>query len=168
MTEQQKSEAEKWLAWRHTVYLDTNQRFIEDGNLVRFTNVRYQGRDNWEFEINDCPDWSIWFSQLNMWHINKEINGFVVPVIRFKSGQVETISDMIVEQFYEKVKGRTFKVILCPSFATFNIKSKIWDNLPDDTYQEGLKYVVNCIEKNEINELKDFIKPVPLYLFDEI
>ena len=81
MTEHQKRMATFWISGKRRLRRDSQQRFLTNGDRVRFTKIIYEGYDNIEFEINDCPDWSIWFSQLNLVHVTAEIAGFAVPFI---------------------------------------------------------------------------------------
>ena len=167
MTEEQKSKAIIYMAWHHPVHIGTQRRFMEDGNKVRFTKVINNCMYNQEYEINDCEDWSMWFSQLSQVHITQDIDDLVVPTIKFLDGSRLSIQAMEAWEFYGKVKGKTFKVSVCPSFAAFKSDSSFWDN-PDNTYRDALDYVKNCIENDNVNRLGELLRPASLYYLEEI
>lgn len=167
MTEEQKSKAIIYMAGQNQVYLSTHRRFMEDGNKVRFTKVVKDAMNNQEYEINDYEDWTIWFSQLSQVHITEDIDDLVVPTITFRDGSKFSLHDMEPWEFYEKVKGKTFKVSVFPSFAAFKSDSSFWDK-PDNTYRDALDYVKNCIENDNLDRLGDLLRPASLYYLEEI
>ena len=168
MTEHQKRMATFWISGKRRLRRDSQQRFLTNGDRVRFTKIIYEGYDNIEFEINDCPDWSIWFSQLNLVHVTAEIAGFAVPFIRFKNGDIKYINKMTADQFYKKVKGKTFEVITFTTFAAVNPYSNDVYNLPGQTYPDVLNYIIDCIENNKMDRIGDILKPGSFYTFNEI
>ena len=167
MTEQQKSMAIFYMAGQRRIYRDTQRRFMEDGNQIRFTKVINDGMNNQEYEINDCEDWSMWFSQLSQIHITQNIDDLCASTIKFLDGNKLSIHAMEAWEFYEKVKGKTFKVSVCPSFAAFRSDSSFWDN-PDNTYRDVLDDVKNCIENGNLDRLGDLLRPASLYYLEEI
>lgn len=167
MTEEQKSKAIFYMAGQHRVYRSTHRRFMADGDLVRFSKVINDGLYNQEYEINDCEDWPIWFSQLSQLHITQDIEDVCASTIKFKDGSRFSIHAMEAWEFFEKVKGKTFKVSVCPSFAAFKSDSSFWDN-PDNTYQGALDYAKNCIENENLDRLGDLLRPAHLYYLEEV
>ena len=167
MTEVQKSKAIFYMAGQHRVYRSNHRRFMEDGDKVRFTKVITDGMNNQEYEINDCEDWSMWFSQLSQIHITQDIDDLVAPTIKFLDGNKLSIHAMEAWEFYEKVKGKTFKVSVFPSFAAFRSDSSFWDN-PVNTYRDALDYVKNCIENDNLDRLGDLLRPASLYYLEEV
>jgi pyruvate/2-oxoglutarate dehydrogenase complex dihydrolipoamide acyltransferase (E2) component len=131
MTEEQKSKAIFYMAGQHRVYRSNHRRFMEDGDQIRFTKVINDGMNNQEYEINDCEDWSMWFSQLSQIHITQDIDDLYASTIKFLDGNKFSIHAMEACEFYEKVKGKTFKVSVCPSFAAFKPSPYILE----DTYE---------------------------------
>lgn len=167
MTEEQKSKARFYMAGKHRVYRSNHQRFMADGNLVRFTEVINDGMGNQEYKINDCEDWSIWFSQLSQLHITQDIDDICASTIKFLDGNRKSIHAMEAWEFYEKVKGKTFKVSVCPSFAAFKPSSYILE----DTYKaycDALDYVKSCIENSNLDRLEDLLRPASLYYLEEV
>ena len=167
MTEEQKSKAIFYMAGQHRVYRSNHRRFMEDGDQVRFTKVINDGMNNQEYEINDCDDWSMWFSQLSQIHITQDIDDLVAPTIKFLDGNKLSIHAMEACEFYEKVKGKTFKVSVCPSFAAFKPSPYILE----DTYEaycDVLDDVKNCIENDNLDRLGDLLRPALLYYLEEI
>ena len=167
MTEEQKSKAIFYMAGQHRVYRSNHRRFMEDGDKVRFTKVITDGMNNQEYEINDCEDWSMWFSQLSQIHITQDIDDLCASTIKFLDGNKFSIHAMEACEFYEKVKGKTFKVSVCPSFAAFKSDSSFWDDY-DKTYVDALDYVKNCIENESLDRLGDLLRPASLYYLEEI
>ena len=167
MTEEQKSKAIFYMAGQHRVYRSNHRRFMEDGDQIRFTKVINDGMNNQEYEINDCEDWSMWFSQLSQIHITQDIDDLCASTIKFLDGNKLSIHAMEAWEFYEKVKGKTFKVSGCPSFAAIKSDSSFWDN-PENTYRDALDYVKNCIENDNLGRLGDLLRPALLYYLEEI
>ncbi len=167
MTEEQKSKAIFYMAGQHRVYHSDKRRFMEDGDKVRFTKVTNDGMNNQEYEINDCPDWLMWFSQLSQVHINQDIDDLIAPTIKFLDGSKFYIHDMEAWKFYEKVKGKTFRVSTCTTFAAIK---PIPDDLVDTivTYRDALEYAKKCIEGGNLERLGKLLKPASLYYLEEI
>jgi len=167
MTEQQKSMAIFYMAGQRRIYRDTQRRFMEDGNKVRFTKVVKDAMNNQEYEINDYEDWTIWFSQLSQVHITEDIDDLVVPTITFRDGSKFSLHDMEPWEFYEKVKGKTFRVSTCTTFAAIK---PIPDELVDTivTYRDALEYAKKCIEGGNLERLGKLLKPASLYYLEEI
>lgn len=168
MTEEQKSKAMLFMAGQTKVVRSNIQRYLEDGNQVRFTKVTQDATHNQEYEINDCPEWKIWFSQLSHYHINQDIDDIETPVIKFCDGKSFSIREFSPEEFFENVRGKTFTVSIIPSFAAFDEQSTIWETLPDETFNDALEYVINCIENDKINLIGDIIRPARLYHLEEV
>ena len=160
MTEEQKSKAIFYMAGQHRVYRSNHRRFMEDGDKVRFTKVITDGMNNQEYEINDCEDWSMWFSQLSQIHITQDIDDLCASTIKFLDGNKLSIHAMEACEFYEKVKGKTFKV-------SVKSDSSFWDK-PDNTYRDALDYVKNCIDNDNLDRLGDLLRPALLYYLEEI
>ena len=138
---------------------DGEKRFFIAGEIVSFTGC-LRTMNNAKFEINNDSNWYIWFSQLNMFFLDEELSTeFHDSTITFLDGTVKEIPDLGPDEFYELVKGKRFRVDIDSSvFGAFNIKSTVWDELPDRYYSTAHKFVVKCIENNEYGKLRDLVK----------
>lgn len=73
------------------------------------------------------------------------------------------------DEFYSLVRGKKFRVeIESAVFGAFNVKSEVWDELPDRYYYTAYKYVVECIESGNYNKLRDLFKGANSKLYDFI
>ena len=167
MTEEQKSKAIFYMAGQHRVYRSNHRRFMEDGDQIQFTKVINDGMNNQEYEINDYEDWTIWFSQLSQVHITEDIDDLVVPTITFRDGNKFSLHNMEAWEFYEKVKGKTFRVSTCTTFAAIKpIPYDLVDTIV--TYRDALEYAKKCIEGGNLEQLGKLLKPASLYYLEEV
>lgn len=85
-------------------------RWLENGEIVEFTNPNYSGK-NVEFEINNHQNHKIWLSQLQGVFINhKNRDEIYSGVIKLKDGTEKIMLTLSSIDFYQIVKGRKFKV----------------------------------------------------------
>lgn len=103
-----------------------------------------------------------------------------MPSIEFKEGGGEAIFSFTPQKFYEAVKGKLFEVSICrEAFGAIDTRSEMSlrilgnkkiKNFKDlsEHLDECIKYVKNCIENDEIDELGDLIKKSTAYDLKEI
>lgn len=148
---------------------DGEKRYFNDGEVITFTGCS-RTMSNAKFEINNDPNWYVWFSQLNMRFLDENLttNGHN-GVIRLLDGTVKDIPEIGPDEFYELVKGKKFRVEVDTAvFGAFNVKSAVWDELPDKYYSTAYKYVVECVENEEYFKLRDLIKGANTKCYDFI
>ena len=173
MTESQLKHAHAILGLRsrHSTYYQElgEYRYLNDGDIVRFTKC-VRTYENAEFEINDKPDWKIWFSQLNQIYLFPDLSqAFKMPFIYFSEIGIQYIPDLNVDEFCTLVKGREFKVYVdSETFGAINLRSSVWHKLPDDTYATAYQFIVDCIENDNLDDLGDLVKVTKLYNLIEV
>jgi hypothetical protein len=147
---------------------DGVKRYFNNGDIVSFTSC-YQYMSNAKFEINDDPNWCVWFSQLNLVFLDDKVTSSLQGTVVLLDGTVKEIPEMRSDEFYSLVRGKKFRVeIESAVFGAFNVKSQVWNELPDRNYYTAYKYVVECIESGNYNKLRDLFKGANSKLYDFI
>ena len=144
-------------------------RYLNHGDIVRFTKCE-RTYANAEFEINDRPDWKIWFSQLKQRYLFPDLRyDLKLPFIYVAEVGKKWISEMDVAEFCSLVNGREFQVYVDDeTFGAINERSSVWNKLPDDRLETAYYYIVKCIEDYNLDDLGDLVKVSKLYNLIEV
>ncbi len=71
--------------------------------------------------------------------------------------------------FYKAVKGRKFRVdIIADAQYVLNKKSHIWKTKHLITYLDAYKYIKQCIDNDQIDDIGDMINTANAYYLTEI
>lgn len=148
---------------------DGEKRYFNNGEIVRFTNYM-PTFSNAKYEINNDPNWYVWFSQLNMYFLDENLDDQEhFGIVRYLNDQMWEIPRLSPGEFFNIVSGRKFRVeIDGATFGAVNGESKIWDKLPDRYISAARKYVVDCIESENYSNIRDLIKGANTKCYDFI
>ena len=144
------------------------QHWLNIGDVISFTSYR-PTFDNAEFQINNCRNWTIWFSQLNTPLYNGELNdnldGLQVCSIQLKAG-FQFPCRLSPSEFWHIVKGKRFKVVgALPCYRPNEENNEVRRMGPlIDVYEKVHKAIIN----GNGNTVKDMLKPARCYDLIEI
>ena len=180
MTEEQKRKAKIHVfGYTESGIGDGAQRFLEDGELISFTDCVFTAK-NAEFKINNRPERLIWFSQLDRIYIDDNISTFLMPEIEFSNGDKFAFFFFTPQKFFEFVKGKKFEVSICRNvFGAINLKSEVRYRILGDKkiksdidvqnhLDDIVQFVRRCIENDDYDQLGDLIKKSPAYELKEV
>ena len=155
-------------------------RWLEDNQIVEFVNPQYLG-SNAEFSIKNCSGQKIWFSQISNYGVNNQ--DFETPLldeIIFKGHPVVQISDKFnrASDFWNSVKGKTFKVNLIGNGYCLNNNSEIVKNLRNSLRKGStsnknldaniLNYIRNAVSNGNNSSVYGTLKSKKAYRLSEI
>ena len=86
------------------------ERFLNQNEEVTFQLFNGKSDFNAEFSIAGKPNRRIWLSQLNRVYLDADELELQCGVIRFKNGEQRILAGMLVNDFLEATRGRTFRV----------------------------------------------------------
>ena len=141
---------------------------MSEGDVVSFTDCQMH-LYNAEFFINNNKNWRIWFSQLNMFLYNGTFdgsqNGLQVCTFKLKSGNYITPYNMEYADFWEKIKGKRFKVVdVTPCYKPNPNNSEVRIMTIAQVYQK----VHNALINGNGESVRGMLKPQKCYDLEEI
>lgn len=149
--------------------IDTNRRWLDNGEIIEFTSINQTTWDNAEFEINNDSNHKIWLSQLKGAYLNPEnLDVCCWPDITLKNGQ-EVLLDYNIDyrKFWNVVKGKKFRIEIEPSFPVKidnrNEQVRKLKNVP-----ATINYIIGNLEKQNYEAVKGMTKKATLYSFIEV
>ena len=118
------------------------QRWMDEGDIVSFSDPRSQGLYNAEFKINGCANWLIWFSQLYTLFYTGDLDNGSVCSFKLKDGSYVFPSELSFDKFWKEIEGKRFKVSIDPKrcFCVNKESSK-----------------VQCLPFNEISKIYEYV-----------
>ena len=148
---------------------DPVQRWMDEGDIVSFSDPRRQGRYNAEFKINGCANWLIWFSQLYTLFYTGDLDNGSVCSFKLKDGSYVFPSELPFDKFWKAIEGKRFKVSIDPTpcFRVNNDSPKV-QCLPFNETSKIYEYVHNHILEGGIESVKEMLKPTRCYDLVEI
>ena len=145
------------------------QLWMDEGDIVSFSDPRRNGRGNAEFKINGCPNWLIWFSQLYTEFYTGDLDNGSVCSFKLKDGSYVFPSELSFDKFWKEIEGKRFKVSIDPKrcFCVNKESSKV-QCLPFNEISKIYEYVHNQILKGDIESVEGMLKPTRCYDLVEI
>ena len=144
------------------------RRWFEVDEIISFTSC-CPSYNNAEFQINNDPKWTIWFSQLNTPLYNGEfkgeLDGLQFCSIQLKAG-FQFPCRLSPSEFWHIVKGKRFKVVgALPCYRPNEENNEVRRmGPPIDVYEKVHKAIIN----GNGNTVKDMLKPARCYDLIEI
>ena len=150
-----------------TSIIDGRKYWLELGEVITFTSCR-QTFDNAEFQINNSPYWTIWFSQLSGLFYNGDFDG-TLDLLQGCSIQMKNSfqipSRMSSSEFWNVVKGKRFKVV----GVTHCYKPNKYNNeVKRMSIFDVYKKVHNALVNGRGYEVRDLLMPAKCYDLIEI
>lgn len=170
MTEEQKQQLILHVRFHKPLYKGGAKTcYLCDKEVIEFTKITYYS-DNLKFEINNDKDRELWLSQLNNIFLSADISQYYEAFIKFKDEKdLIHISSLKTNDFAKRVQNKKFYVYVDERGKyVFNNKSEVWTEKGLITYQDGLKYVLDCVDKNRINDIGTLLKTAQLYHLIEV
>lgn len=149
---------------------DNYARFLVDGEIVKFVNP-YTTLSNIEFSIEGDSVRKIWYSQLaNTALITEPELALGHAGLFMKDGSSYSIRDLGKDKFWQIVKDRSFRVDTQTQIDfVVDRKSSLLQLKPSLCYYVNLlKYISECIEKDEMSKLKEVLKRGVVYDLYEV
>ena len=145
------------------------KRWMDEGDIVSFSNPTKNTRDNAEFKINGRADWLIWFSQLYTDFYTGDLDNGSVCSFKLKNGSYVFPSKLPLDRFRNAIEGKKFKVSIDPTpcFCVNKNSPKV-QSLPFNDISKIYEYVHNQILKGDIKSVKGMLKPTRCYDLVEI
>ncbi|MBD5244482.1 MAG: hypothetical protein HDS57_03315 [Barnesiella sp.] len=143
------------------------QHWLNIGDVISFTSYR-PTFDNAEFQINNCRNWTIWFSQLNTPLYNGELNdnldGLQVCSIRLKTG-LQFPFRLNHSKFWDMVRNKRFKVEgVFPCYWPNKENNEVKRMTIIGVYEKVHKAIIN----GNGSLVRDMLKPTSCYDLIEI
>ena len=146
---------------------DDEIRFLNDGETIQFTNCTNYS-ENSVYEINNTPNWKIWYSQLANYYLDEDLQVMVTKV-EFRNGTGYTFESLDSADLYNKCKGKRFKVTIVHELKyTFNKKSETAEKKKLFSYQAVYDYINTCVNTNRFGDIGDLLKTAKAYSLKEI
>lgn len=146
---------------------DDEIRFLNDGETIQFTNCTNYS-ENSVYEINNTPNWKIWYSQLANYFLDNELN-ILVTKVEFKDGSSFAFASLDSAELYQKCKGKRFRVTIENELKyTFTNKSETAEKKGLYSLQSIYDYIDLCVNTNRIGDIGDLLKIARAYSLKEI
>ncbi|MCI1741565.1 MAG: hypothetical protein LKI18_04195 [Prevotella sp.] len=141
-------------------------RWLDSGQIIEFTKSTIYTQ-NGEFEINGSSSQKIWFSQLTAVFVNIKNKNVVLAEITFCDGSSLVMRNLDVTDFWEKVRGRKFRV-KASSVYKLNEKANKYKEL--GSFSNIFNYLNSLLNAKKYDELADsnMIYPGTMYELKEI
>lgn len=153
---------------------DDVRRWFNDGEEIEFTGIKLN-YSNAEFTINRDPNFKIWFSQLWGYSLLMEdfkidADSLYVPYLLLKGNSSPVdIQSLDVDGFWNKVRGRRFKVTVPDDgvYVYINLKTEKLEGTP---WGEILDKALDLVRKKDYKTISDLdlLHARPFYNFEEI
>ena len=151
----------------HTNCGNTTRWLVNDSE-IEFTAVNEQNDFNYEFEINGSSNHLIWFSQISGVHLNPDdVSQFTSPTINWKDGTQTLIIDLFPMEFWQKVKGKRFKVLVESDFPIMIDK---WNPMVQElgTIKAVTDYIAENLDNENYDAVNGMTKAATAYAFVEV
>lgn len=149
--------------------IDTNCRWLTEGEIIEFTSIITNYSSNAEFEVNNNPNHLIWFSQLRGAYLNpNNLCLYMWPDITLKDGS-EIILNYNIDysRFWSIVKNKKFRVEIGIDFPIkINEKSEQVKQLR--SVPDIVSYIKDNLEKRNYDAVKGMTKKATPYSFIEV
>lgn len=147
--------------------LHSEKRYwLNDGEIIRFTNRKVTSSNNAEYEINGDPYVSIYFSQLECKAVNKQLNAWGCKLF-LKDGSQKNIYELNESDFWNIVKGKTFQVDIF-SDVPFVINPRSKKLKMFVKYNQVLEFVRKCFNEDRFEDIEDLLLKRNVYALTEI
>lgn len=149
--------------------IDTNRRWLDNGDIIEFTSIIKSCGSNAEFAINNDPNHRIWLSQLRGAYLNpNNLDISIWPDITFKDG-TEIIIDYKIgyDRFWAIVKGKKFRVeIEIDSLVKINERNEQVRKL--GSVDAIVSYIDENLSNHKYSAVIGMTKKATLYSFIEV
>lgn len=143
-------------------------RWLDIGAIVEFTAMEHSGQFNAQYEINGRQDHKIWFSQLSGVYLNpNDLSCVAESDIFFKDGNEMTIRSLSPMSFWNKVKGKKFRVSVD---CDFPIVIDVWNEKVRKlrTMRQVVTYIAENLDKENYEAVKGMTKKSIMYSLTEV
>lgn len=148
-------------------FADDEIRFFNDGDTIQFTHCTNYS-ENSVYEVNNTPNWKIWYSQLANYFLDEDLN-ILVTKVEFKDGTNYTFESLDSAELYNKCKGKRFRVSVISDLKyTFNKKSEMAVKKSLFSYQAIYDFINLCVDTNRIEDIGDLLMTAKAYSLKEI